>query len=504
MLQAHNSYRYHHENSLTPGKGKPTSERRDFTTLYRLQIMVEKRTVNDELTFATSHLTWVTTLIRASFISWTILPDDLQKWLSSPISRSLLVDPVLTVDHVEEALAIRSLFEPRFANAYVGSRIHLPPLLLAAAEASMYWLRPWGIATLIILVDFRIAHSLEYISRKWFQREAADTTRELVTMKEMDARIVPQHSHFFPTGLQSDSFFTLKELPLLIAQLYYCNPVTVLAGSGNAMGFSYQSLLLLFLTESLRLHSMVASAFCLSIAAYMNIHQIVFVIPLSLLPGAKPVVLVSLFVVFSVILQGLSYLLTGNLYYQIFIATNLHTFSLKGVVPSLTTIWYLGMEVFLRFRVYIEFLIAGTPYMLIIPTTIRLYKYPAVLVACFWMLGVLFRPPGTLYDLNIGFCFMLLSPRSLSRMIKASSIICLCALPIPTILYAVGYWMWLEPGNGEANYMYFQCLAYNIFVAIIFLNFCSASIRRDKALRMTVKQLMSNSATADSKTDNPK
>lgn len=78
-----------------------------------------------------------------------------------------------------------------------------------------------------------------------------------------------------------------------------------------------------------------------------------------------------------------------------------------------------------------------------------------------------------------------MNPRALSYMHQLSSVIALFALPIPVILYMVGYWMWLEPGNGEANYLYFQCLAYNIGLAILFLNFCSASLRRDKALRMT-------------------
>lgn len=110
-------------------------------------------------------------------------------------------------------------------------------------------------------------------------------------------------------------------------------------------------------------------------------------------------------------------------------------------------------------------------------------------VAIFWFLGVLFRPPGTLYDLNVGFCFMLMSPRSLARMMQIPSLVALCALPIPVILYMVGYWMWLEPGNGEANYLYFQCLAYGVFVAILFLNFCSASLRRDKAMRLTEKSI---------------
>jgi GPI-anchor transamidase subunit U len=84
---------------------------------------------------------------------------------------------------------------------------------------------------------------------------------------------------------------------------------------------------------------------------------------------------------------------------------------------------------------------------------------------------------------------MLLNPPSLARMFQIPSLIALCALPIPVILYMVGYWMWLEPGNGEANYLYFQCLAYGIFVAILFLNFCSASLRRDKALQLTEKSI---------------
>jgi uncharacterized membrane protein len=72
--------------------------------------------------------------------------------------------------------------------------------------------------------------------------------------------------------------------------------------------------------------------------------------------------------------------------------------------------------------------------------------------------------------------------------------IVLCAIPIPVILYSVTSWMWLEPGNGEANYVFFQCLAYNILIAILLLSFCSASLRHDKALRMTEKQM--NETTA--------
>jgi phosphatidylinositol glycan class U len=106
----------------------------------------------------------------------------------------------------------------------------------------------------------------------------------------------------------------------------------------------------------------------------------------------------------------------------------------------------------------------------------------------FWFLWTLFRPAGTLYDLNVGFCLMLLSPRSLARMGVVKTLLSVCAIVVPVLLYIVLYWMWLETGSGEANFLYFQCLAYNIFVANLLVEFCGASVRRDKALRLTLKQ----------------
>ena len=67
------------------------------------------------------------------------------------------------------------------------------------------------------------------------------------------------------------------------------------------------------------------------------------------------------------------------------------------------------------------------------------------------------------------------------------SIIALCSIAVPISLYVLDYGLWLETGTGNANYIYFQCLAYNAFVAMIFLDFTGASLRRDKALRLTEK-----------------
>jgi hypothetical protein len=49
--------------------------------------------------------------------------------------------------------------------------------------------------------------------------------------------------------------------------------------------------------------------------------------------------------------------------------------------------------------------------------------------------------------------------------------------------------MWLETSSGNANYIYFQCLGYNAFLGILIGQFCSATLQRDKALRMTAKSI---------------
>lgn len=90
---------------------------------------------------------------------------------------------------------------------------------------------------------------------------------------------------------------------------------------------------------------------------------------------------------------------------------------------------------------------------------------------------------------------MVMSPRSLGRM-NTISLIAMCSITVPILLYILDYGLWLESGSGNANYIFFQCLAYNAFVAMICLDFVSASLQRDKALRLTEKQLSESNKDA--------
>ena len=53
----------------------------------------------------------------------------------------------------------------------------------------------------------------------------------------------------------------------------------------------------------------------------------------------------------------------------------------KNLYPSPSVLWYLNMELFEQYRTYFAVLIGGCPFLLLIPLTIRLYRYPMVLVS---------------------------------------------------------------------------------------------------------------------------
>jgi hypothetical protein len=68
------------------------------------------------------------------------------------------------------------------------------------------------------------------------------------------------------------------------------------------------------------------------------------------------------------------------------------------------------------------------------------------------------------------------------------ALISLCSMMVPVLLNVVDHWMWMEANNGNANYMFFQCLSYNVFLGIILGQFVSASVQRDKALRIDLEE----------------
>ena len=326
------------------------------------------------------------TLIRLALVAGVGQSFDVIQWLKGGAVQSILVDPVYLFSHVEEAVAIRNLVSPHsFVDAYQSGQIYLPPLLLSTMEALLTW-PPWIAGVVLIAVDYWIARNLEIIGQRIIMDR--DYTREDALLQKMSDKILPPLSHIFAVQKNADkAALSMVTLPKLMAAIYYLSPVTIICSS---VLVSFQNFPILFLTNSLVAAcqgSLVWSAFSLAVATYTNLHYSIFLIPLALLVcerQKKASILVAGYAVLSLALQGLSFLLVGpERFLAIAQLTHGRTFVVSGIAPSLSTLWYLGMELFHRFSVYTTILVAGAPYLLIAPLYIRLSRYPEVLVRFF-------------------------------------------------------------------------------------------------------------------------
>ena len=86
------------------------------------------------------------------------------------------------------------------------------------------------------------------------------------------------------------------------------------------------------------------------------------------------------FVLWYVCLQSLSFLLVGDAWRSVFESTYGHVLGWIDLNPNLGLQWYLCMQLFSRFRRYFVILINGLSYAFLVPLTVRLYRYPMVLV----------------------------------------------------------------------------------------------------------------------------
>lgn len=179
----------------------------------------------------------------------------------------------------------------------------------------------------------------------------------------------------------------MESLPSLAAQFYYWSPATALPGSVYSC---FQALPAFFLVASLweasrRGGSHFLSTFLLAVGSYLELHHLVFLLPLLALRltqakgTALPMVLSFLF--WFACLHGLSYQLVGpTMFSKVLQAT--YGLGWRTIRPNLSVQWYLSMQLFARFREYFGALLLGLPYIIVIPVATRLYRYPMVMVRC--------------------------------------------------------------------------------------------------------------------------
>jgi len=205
---------------------------------------------------------------------------------------------------------------------------------------------------------------------------------------------------------------------------------------------------------------------------------------------------IGFFLLWSALLQYLSLLLVGR---SNFVAMLLQSYAkdykFYDLEPSLGLQWYFFMNMFDRFRTYFTIMHFGIPYLFAFPLLLRFHRYPIALTAMLSIILSLCKTTPTLNDMVLAFSLLLMAPRTLARTTN-KSLASLVALPVPITLYVTDYWLWLETGSGNANYMFFQCLAYTVFFSVILTDFFAATMLREKALHLTEKGPKKVMATA--------
>jgi len=350
-----------------------------------------------------------------------------------------------------------------------------------------------GAALVLLFVDVVVALYLERIARRLLLLpDGDDDGREDDLQSKMPEKIRPKLAHVFDiwspasdaqerrqqqrqegtdgsdTRDSSPPLIRTEDLPSAIALLYLGSPVTAL--SSSAAYNCYQNVPVLFLLVAIDNAllrkggggSAATAEFFAALAAYANVHYVVFAVPVALMIGQREQGTgvfsksgLALFALFSLCLHGLAFLLVAELHYygsglqaalhcavvllpiatfigrgdgrsnssvkslkvlalSLFVAlsfylhgrafvvvgdrsrygaivreTHLRSFRLTRMKPSLSTLWYFGMELFDRFRLFFEILLGGIPYLSVIPLTIRLYRYPIVLVRYFALLRMI-------------------------------------------------------------------------------------------------------------------
>lgn len=357
----------------------------------------------DDSTFSKAPSTRWATVVRVGLLVLSLAPEtDLSKMIRNTAFSSIMIDPVHSFRHVRESLVVSELVRgssARFQNAYaLPGSCHLPPLLLAIGQVILErvavpeWVFQLIMGLLLMVVDFGVAQRLETLGQAVIHRLDLVNVWEDSLQEKIPQCLRPPLAHVFETNAgggqtkDTDTALPLVRVPKLVSQLYYLSPVTMLAGTAGSFRNVYTLLLLQALSESsLSTGSVIGSSLGLALSSYCDVHSVMMLIPVYIWTGRRSrneaVLVVLGFLLYSLALQWLSMLLVGTeRYLGVVKTTHFHSFSLTGLQPSLSTLWYLSMQLFGRFRTYFAILLGAIPYIVVLPLTVRLYRYPAVLV----------------------------------------------------------------------------------------------------------------------------
>lgn len=440
----------------------------------------------------------------------------LTKYTHSEALLSILYDPRYTLEAFKE-----TIFVTKYANEGDNQYpliTYLIDKFLAIYPPQQDFRQDLACGIISLVLDVLIAYKLYVLARSYNKSNTDHMNWEKKVENDMNPLIYPiSASRTYLFGLRFDddndkfpTLFAASNIPALCAMVYFFNPFTILTSASGYPSIQgiWTYLFVCTLVESVKGNAPTASLF-LSILCHVDLYNIVLLIPCALLwkhhyefqsaelKQKRPTLfffMVTFMFWFTVI--NLAAIVLYGWSFNTLRQTYDLTKNYEHLTPNLGMQWYLFMNTFTRYREYFVIMCSGFIFMFCIPLLIRFFNYPLEMVIMFQLLRAIFNTRPTLQDVTLSLALVTIARRTIARM-SISSVICLLALPVPIILYVLDHGLWLEIGSGNANYMFFQCLAYNLFLGVFTLDFISSTLRRDKALQLTHKNSLIGSAGAE-------
>lgn len=380
-------------------------------------------TLRQPRSFLTTPSTVFIVLVRLLLV----LRPELFTWLYRSSVLSVLVRPHQTLAHLREARAIQALASPNgmsfpsargtqlfVGGAYVANdSIRIPPLVLTMLSPLIDSSHPeWWLSLILFLVDVAIAYLLEQVCCNVLitAQTTPRTQQEEKRQRELPEIIQPSFAYIFPIYSQDNNddnnndktkpLISIAAIPRLAALLYFGSPFTILPAS---LYHCWQNLPTLFVVASIYEASCgtgyyVFASCLLAVAAYLEPYSAVYAIPIILLfclterrsktnattessIRSVATIFLTFFLLWSLALQGMTLSLLGSMQLYGKALVSVYGETWLQTSPNLSLQWYFRMQIFARFRDYFGAMFLGLPYVLIGPLTIRLWKYPEVLVS---------------------------------------------------------------------------------------------------------------------------
>jgi len=300
--------------------------------------------------------------------------------INHPSLTFILIRSHWTLEHVREVKAIDAL------DGNAARR--LPPLLLEFVSAVLGTCPGWTMGAILLVLEFFTAYMLESIGKHLLlSRDDPLVNQEEEQQRKLPKQIQPEFSHIFPIYRESSrSLISMDSLTEAVSTIYFGSPFIALSGQ-----LCFQTIPTFFFVASIyecvrERGSFSLLAFHLAVAAYLEAHHCVYLLPLILLwqrchssTHSTASRMVLAFVIWFSALHYLSYQSSpanwgSNL-------SSVYGWGFRNIQLSLSVHWYFAMQLFSRFRDYFGSILVGLPYVLVVPISIRLHRYPMAMVS---------------------------------------------------------------------------------------------------------------------------